>query len=529
MNTPSEGIEFTLEELQALQRAGDIVYPLKVCFLYGSDEAFHALCSVVTFGKDLASPSKRIKRDARIDLYNRLLRSQQPDLKNYTGVNLSYYEFAGAVQNFSDRWSSQYPFDELLSLAFIVDGEEAGQVSCNGFKTFIEEVEHAGRTNPSFPKEALNAYYDVRREKLYKHAMTAFDSVELRDKLAYLAVLACQFQMQPLHSLFELLEIQSENQAEDVVGFIVQLCTAVNERIQEAAAAASLAVQQEEGAQVAEEMAQERSPNEGSSSGHMDGQPASSVKDASIGEDSIFTAAVKYINHAENQEAQTPLAISDSADSAVKVPLLLSLYSFQNKAQHLTMQLSQVESPNAARDISAMSMSVSRDDILSQLQEMEMEIQRAKEVVGKTTAHSTAAPSATKQGSSGVGKSLPKAQRAPLKSFARPDQGLVTPRGRGSSAMNTSLDASVATAGTGGRRPSMLSASCPTSPIAQKRTNLRIFRSPQNHQIHRNRNKFNETSMTWAPTGVSGGRNERFQTTVDLMIAKKINPVFYNS
>jgi hypothetical protein len=243
------------------------------------------------------------------------------------------------------------------------------------------------------------------------------------------------------------------------------------------------------------------------------------------------------------------------------------------------MQLCQLEPPVPpsadSNDIdvavsSVSSVAVSRDDILLQLQQMEVEIQRAKEVCIGGTGIGTGIGAGAKQSSSGTGAtvpSLPKA-RAPLKNSSAHNthnthnthnEGLVTPRGCGSprgrgsprgsftlssprrgpdAEHNTHITHTQSTHGSDAvyehntsRNMSMISESGQgqTSPGPQKRTNLRIFRSPLNHQKHKNRNKFNETSMTWAPTGVSLRRNERFQTTEDLMIAKKINPVFYDS
>lgn len=101
-----------------------------------------------------------------------------------------------------------------------------------------------------------------------------------------------------------------------------------------------------------------------------------------------------------------------------------------------------------------------------------------------------------------------------------------------------------------------------------RRANLDIFRSPQTHQMHGNRNIFDTSIMSWAPTQGPGslgyydsmkpgsrsnnnknslllsassssssskvgfncyGKKERFQTTSDLLLARKLNPVFYNS
>ena len=233
MEEVAQCIEFTIEELEALQQAENLSHVLKICFLFGSDEAFHALCSMVEYGKDMSATSKRIKRDARIDLYKRIVLYPFPHLHDPVNKSLTYSQFAAACVHFSDRWRNQFPFDELLSLAFIVDREEKGVIDLKVFTSFIDDVDRAFHSNPSFPNEAWNAYYDQRREKLFKHVMSAFQSIDLRNKLAYLASLACQFHLQPLTSLFEILQSETETPNEQIIGFIVQLTGAVNQGIKQ--------------------------------------------------------------------------------------------------------------------------------------------------------------------------------------------------------------------------------------------------------------------------------------------------------
>lgn len=240
MELPTDGIEFTVNELQELQKLNDVVDVLKICFIYGSDEAFHSLCSVVTLGKDVSSPSKRIKRDARIDLYGKIVQCSYPNVLNAAAKPISYYEFATGIQQFSERWS-QHPFDELLSLAYLVDVDQTGEITCGGFSSFIDEVEASYRINPSYPREALDDMYDRYRETLYKLVMTAVPDITLRNKLGLLAMLSSQFQLQPLTALFELPSTLTRKVAtvssEIAVGFIIQLTGMVNRCIHEALAA----------------------------------------------------------------------------------------------------------------------------------------------------------------------------------------------------------------------------------------------------------------------------------------------------
>jgi len=241
MGESVETVEFTVEELEALHAAKDVAHVIKIAFLFGSDEAFHALCSLVRNAKDLSSTSKRIKREARINFYNGLVETQFPHLNNFSERNLTYLEFGAACQTFSDRWTSQYLLDELVSLAFIIDKDETGEISLDVFMEFIEDVDRAFHSNPSNPTEALEDLYDSRREKLFRYVMEAFPSLELRTKLASLASVACQLDIQPLCTLIDLVETDIDPQAEDVIGFVIQLTGTVNQGIKDIQAAEALA------------------------------------------------------------------------------------------------------------------------------------------------------------------------------------------------------------------------------------------------------------------------------------------------
>jgi hypothetical protein len=145
-------------------------------------------------------------------------------------------EFGAACQTFSDRWTTQFLLDELVSLAFIVDKDETGDISLEVFMNFIEDVDGAFHSNPSHPTEALEDMYDRRREKLFRYVMHAFPSLELRTKLASLASVACQLNIQPLCTLIDLLENDIDPQPEDVIGFVIQLTGTVNQGIKDAEA-----------------------------------------------------------------------------------------------------------------------------------------------------------------------------------------------------------------------------------------------------------------------------------------------------
>lgn len=277
MEETTQCIEFTIDELQALHSVSNIAQVLKICFLYASDEAFHALCSIVMNGKDLSSTSKRIKRDARIDLYTKIVSTQHPHLRDYVHKSLTYFEFALACRTFSERWSTQFPIDELISLAILVDKHETGKVTFDGFMEFMEDVEAAFHRNPSYPNDALDALYDGKRETLFKHVMVAFTSIDLRNKLAYLSSLASQFHMQPLTALYELTHGEEEAETENVIGFVIQLTGAVNKGIKDIEEARERQAQANRSAFSSPSGSSKSSRSSPRSSNHSHGSPADSI------------------------------------------------------------------------------------------------------------------------------------------------------------------------------------------------------------------------------------------------------------
>ena len=66
-------------------------------------------------------------------------------------------------------------------------------------------------------------------------------------------------------------------------------------------------------------------------------------------------------------------------------------------------------------------------------------------------------------------------------------------------------------------------------PTPTKQANLSIIRSPIARQVHGNKNKFNEESVSWEPTKVGEKYNERFQTTAVLREAAKMNAILFDA
>jgi hypothetical protein len=70
-----------------------------------------------------------------------------------------------------------------------------------------------------------------------------------------------------------------------------------------------------------------------------------------------------------------------------------------------------------------------------------------------------------------------------------------------------------------------------SSPLVRN-VDLSIFKSPLNHKRPEPRNKFDNSKLTWVPDARSSSSvkaKERFQSTKELMVAREVNPVFFNT
>eukprot|EP00388_Colpodella_angusta_P037686 GDKK01042262.1.p1 GENE.GDKK01042262.1~~GDKK01042262.1.p1 ORF type:complete len:113 (+),score=9.82 GDKK01042262.1:2-340(+) len=71
-----------------------------------------------------------------------------------------------------------------------------------------------------------------------------------------------------------------------------------------------------------------------------------------------------------------------------------------------------------------------------------------------------------------------------------------------------------------------------SSPLA-KHVDLSIFKSPHSHRRPDAKNVYDGEKQTWVPSSTkklgASPKPDRFSTTYDLMIAREVNPVFYDN
>ncbi len=80
--------ELDQRDFDLLHQNTSLVNLLKTSLFYDSTDAYLSLCSLITFGKNSSSPSKKVKRSARIELFGKIAYETFP-IKNHGNIKLS--------------------------------------------------------------------------------------------------------------------------------------------------------------------------------------------------------------------------------------------------------------------------------------------------------------------------------------------------------------------------------------------------------------------------------------------------------
>jgi len=108
-------------------------------------EAFQALCSILTRGKDLCSPMKRHKKRANEQYFAKLSGLNNDSPRVYDRIisgthSTKVLRLAKGLADQSDRWSS-IAVDEILSVSLLIDSASKGSVTWNEFFTFCSRID----------------------------------------------------------------------------------------------------------------------------------------------------------------------------------------------------------------------------------------------------------------------------------------------------------------------------------------------------------------------------------------------------
>jgi len=128
-------------------------------------EAFMGLCSILTRGKDLCSPTKRHKRKANEKFFASLsgINSDSPKTKGrlVSGeYSTKVLRLAKGMAEQSDRWSKMMP-DEILSVTLLMDTKCHGSITWAEFYNFCHHVDAAlvSQSGKNTPQKAMSDLY----------------------------------------------------------------------------------------------------------------------------------------------------------------------------------------------------------------------------------------------------------------------------------------------------------------------------------------------------------------------------------
>ena len=185
-------------------------------------EAFQGLCSTLTRGKDLCSPTKRAKRKANEKYFASLsgINCESPRTKKrlIDGVHATkILALAQGLSEQSDRWAKMSA-DDILSVTLLMDVSLRGSVTWQEFYTYCNRVDSAlaSQTAKNTPQKAIADLYTIMvRDRqieatihFVEHIGSAMNEEALSRFTAKLIKLAICARLQSMNPLTLLINLQ---------------------------------------------------------------------------------------------------------------------------------------------------------------------------------------------------------------------------------------------------------------------------------------------------------------------------------
>ena len=137
-----------------------------LAFLDNAREPFYNLCDLISRGKCFSGPASTSQRKSAA---GRLFASFAGILLNQEelplNVAISFPDICAGLQTLSEKWS-QYTFDELLSVALLLDLSGEGSVSYEDFLNFVNLANDSLKQDPKKHRECFDTLYDCLAERI---------------------------------------------------------------------------------------------------------------------------------------------------------------------------------------------------------------------------------------------------------------------------------------------------------------------------------------------------------------------------
>jgi len=503
-------------------------------------EAFLGLCSILTRGKDLCSPTKRNKRKANEKYFASLsgINSDSPRTKDkiVSGEHSTkVLRLAQGMSEQSNRWAKMMT-DEILSVTLLMDTKARGSVTWAEFYKFSHRIDSSlgSQSGKNTPQKAMSDLYttlvqerqEAATQRFVEHVGSGVDQETMSRftvQLIKLAIYARLNDMSPL-TLLTNLKVFEKQQA--------------RKRAKEAK---ELAAQAETGspgsafASIATDF-KDAMPLDALVSllmhlgADITGEGASNVQQAKqLFQKSLQDTARGMISNIENMNNISNISAIGTENSflphtpARDGDLDSSIALLRENASAISARLTATgQSVDAA------------SHIWTALQSLETEINKVSSSPSNSSPRTPGTPQvfgdATRPGASN--------RPSPISLFASPSTAMMSsssPRTASNGVIinNTTIDmASEAHASdllNSSRSSSITGDSSKVrvshvASLAALRTNLSIFKSPASRKQATHPNIYSEETMSWESdkSKLSNVYNERFQSTSQIMDAKKV-------
>lgn len=165
---PPSNISFAVSRLESIVENPLCLARLKESLIYNGSDAFHHFCSLITRGKESSSPSRKRRKEAYLEIFAGLVGLTSSKIYeekiSLDSIKASYYDVVIGLQSLSDRWLA-YPTDELYSLVFLFDTNERGYIIWADFFEFLVGVHEAVNSDHTVnPTDAIESLYDDLRQ-----------------------------------------------------------------------------------------------------------------------------------------------------------------------------------------------------------------------------------------------------------------------------------------------------------------------------------------------------------------------------
>ena len=557
---PASNISFRKQEIDQMYENPLCMRKVREAFLYNGSDAFQNYCSIVSRGKESSSPSRRRRVEAYMEIFAALAGLSASKIYaeniNLGTLSASFDDIAIGLRSLSDRWLT-YSSDELYSLAFMMDINEKGSVCWTDFFDFMLGIHEAlAEDYKQNPAKVFESLYDDLKEISYQASLGILPSSQNRVpdipnsphddsifvRLQCLASYARDvFGMQPLTKFLQAAgPIGGYLYADDLVQLLVSLGAQIDDSCLNYSPD-DKAMKTDIPVSPIPKTANEQYKAQYATNGGVISREESHIIVSGETEETMQSfhdsiqdlrvTAKKISEKIAEQDGnmQETMGIWSAIHNIEKnFNRLATLSPTKEKPAKFAFSDEKIiTSPNRSPDKTMFKLFAEQDDS-NDTDNIDTNIPFSPVVQEKNSKCSSRLARTSVTINTSMNTTHECKKKSPNGTVANRRRSLdSTPK----ELRRSSIAASILTNPIGS--PSGDNSVTRSRHIAHfrnstKPANMSIFRSPGGRTVHPNRNSYDSSTYSWKPTVITGKYNDRFQTTHDLMDAKKMNCILYN-